>query len=308
MRRAAVVVSLATTLGCGGKAPAVDNTLLAGPSSAGIGDCVEPAPAATRAWANEIDDRGRVAFCRDEEDECRTVDLATGAMDPLFIKHDVPPSEQPGASIREDGVLGVCWGPIRCLTRPPGAYERWVDVKLEGRSRAAALAVTESAKRKVYVLDEALDTTVAFEVVAGAEELVWKDGRFLLLVSDGDAVRGHLYAADGTPRGTVGAIDGARPIDLGERSWPVAAGPTRWAFLSEDAATLAVHDLDAGGGLRIELGLGEQPVAAAGLAATDGRAAVVLGGTRYGDVVTVDLASRAVKTLSAKRCDAEDAP
>jgi hypothetical protein len=342
MRSTAVVLGLATILGggCGGKA-APDRTVpLEGGSGAGFGDCVEPTPASTRAWASAIDERGRVAFCRDEEAECRTVDLATGAMEALFVSHDVPPSDQPGASIREDGVLGVCWGPVKCLTRPPGAYERWVDVKLEGRSRAAALAVTESAKRKVYVLDEALDTTLVFEVVAGGEELVWDAGRFLILVTEGDAVRGHLYGADGTPRGTVGAVEGARALDLGERSWPVGAGPpsrasseprrppngsgersepsghprgggedhVRWAFLSEDATTIAVHDLDAGGGFRIDTGLVDQAPASAGLAARDGTAAVVLGGTRYGDVLAVDLASRTVKPLAAKRCDGEDAP
>jgi hypothetical protein len=302
-RTPTLVAIMVATLGCGGGKPEVVSPVGFDPvSPAGFGDCVEPSPATTRALAAGLDDKGRLTFCRDDGEECRTVEMPTGAMAAHYRKITSEPLDQPAASLETDGQMLVCWSPIvPCLRKAPGPFETWLAVKIGG-DKVAALSKAEHDRRFVTILDQALTTTTRFEVAAGASDLVWwHDGRFLIRASDGDAIRGHLYSADGTSRGTVGALGAGKAIDLGPG--PVELAPGSWAFLSRDGTAVAAHDLERGDGVRIDLDVtGQPPGGAALMKAGDGTVAVVLGGAQYGDVLIVGLDARTVTKKPATRC------
>jgi hypothetical protein len=294
---------LGSGAGCGGRPEGAGPAPLDPGSAAGIGDCVDPAPDTTRAHAAGVDAQGRVRVCRDDGEECRAIDAASGAMAMHYPERTAPPADPPHATVEPDGQLLVCWGQgATCLRKAPGPFETWLAVELSADGRGAALSAGEHDRRFVTILDHRLTTAGRFEVAARAKERGWwKDGRFLVRAADGDATRGHLYDADGTSRGAVGALGAGAAIDLGVG--PVEVVPGTWAFLARDATAVAVHDLAHGDGVRIQLDVTGQAPGAADLArAGDGSLAVLLGGARYGDVLVVNIGDRTVTPRPATRC------
>jgi len=300
MNRGWVAIGVSLLAACGGKAVPDEHPYVVAPM-AGIGECVDPAPATTRASVYGLDDRGHVVICRDDGEECRSIDPATGAMGEHYPTITGASYDQPGAVVEDDGQLLVCWGQTSCLRRTPSAYEKWLQVGLAGDQVAVLSA--EADRRWVTVMDHDLTTVTRFEVAPRATDALWRDGRFLVYATEDEVVHGYLYAADGTPRGVVGALGAGKALDIGDRP-PVELSPGWWGFVAQDGSALAAHDVDRGDGVRVDLGVTGQVPGALGLGkAGEGRLAVALGGAAYGDLLIVDVEARRVDRWVAKRCE-----
>src|SRR5690349_16774495 len=100
MRTTIVAVSLVVGASCGGKSEPAQQVLPTyGTGPDGVGQCVDPPAATARAWAKGVDDTGRVVVCRDDGEECRAIDLATGAMSEHFEKIVGAEYDKPGAVV-----------------------------------------------------------------------------------------------------------------------------------------------------------------------------------------------------------------
>jgi len=308
MRTTILAVSLMVAASCGGKSePAQELTTVGiGHGPEGIGECVDPPAATARAWAMGLDDNaaGRVVVCRDDGEECRSIDVATGAMTEHYPKIAGAEYDKPGAVVQDDGQLLVCWGQTSCKRRTPSAYEKWMQAVIGDNATVAVLS-SETDKKYITTMDQGLTTVLRFEVAPGAIDIVWRDGRFLVHAGENGETHGYLYDGKGKAIGVVGKLGGKPAIDLGPG--PVELGKDGWGFLSTDASTVAVYG--AGGeGTRVETGVTDVPAGMSDVAtAGPGKVAVALGGARYGDVLIVDLAAASVKPFAAKHCD-EDAP
>lgn len=286
--------------GGGGAGPTVV-PVVPGAATAGIGDCVDPSLATAVAHADRLPD-GRIEVCRDDGEACRAIDPASGAMSERFPTIEGQLYDQPAVAVEDDGQLLVCWGgPGSCLRRTPTAYERWMTGQVDS-GRVAVLS-SEHDRRWITIMDGQLTTTARFEVAPGAVELVWTDGRFLVRAAEDGVLHGYLYDAGGRARGVVGALASGRAFDVTGVA-PVAVRPGVWAFIDRDASAVASHEVDGGDGVRVETGVSDQPPGTAGLAATaSGALVVALGGTRYGDLVVVDVDARVVRQVPAHHCD-----
>jgi hypothetical protein len=301
MRPGGFAAVAAVVASCGGTAPPTSTTQQVLPV-AGVSDCVDPAPATTVAVFAGADG-GRAQICRDDGVECRAVDAATGAMTAAFPARRTADGDAPFARVEADGQILACWGggAASCLRRPPTAYEKWLTAQLAADGNVAVLSA-EGDHKWVTTMDRKLTTVARFEVAPAATAVTWEGGRFLVHATDGDAVRGYLYDAGGAARGVVGALGTGAAFDLGTVG-PAVLAPGRWAFVARDASAVAVHEVDRGDGVRIDLGVGAQPAGAAAIGALGDRtAAVALGGEAYGDVVIVDAAAGMVKRWTAVRC------
>jgi hypothetical protein len=301
MKQTLIAVSLLVLgAGCGGKSEPAQVGFVPVGMAAGIGDCVDPPAPTARAWAMGVDDDGDVLVCRDDAEECRAVDLSTGAMSEHYPKIEGAEYDKPGAVVQDDGQLLVCWGQTSCQRRTPAAYEKWMQAIVHA-DRVAVLS-SESDKKYVTTMDHDLTTVLRFEVAPAAADVVWRDDRFLIHAHENGETHGYLYDAKGHVVGVVGAVGGAPALDIGPG--PVDLAPSGWAFLANDATVVAVHDFAGGTPARIDVGAA-QPAGLSDLAsAGEGRLAVALGGARYGDVLIVDVDAKAVKPLPGKRCEA----
>jgi hypothetical protein len=304
MRTTVFAVSLVVGASCGGKSePAQEMTLAMGSAPAGIGECVEPAAATTRAWAMGPDDAGRTVVCRDDGEECRSIDAATGEMAEYYPKLHGAEYDKPGAVVEDDGQLLVCWGQLSCKRRTPSAYETWMQAEI-GDDATVAVLSSQTDKKFITTMDQGLTTMLRFEVAPGALDIVWRDGHFLVHASENGETHGYLYDAKGHADGVVGAIGGKPAIDLGPG--PAGLGADGWGFLATDASAVAVYDLANADATRIDTAVSDVPPGVSDLAtAGAGKVAVALGGARYGDVLIVDVGARDVRLLPAKHCDAE---
>lgn len=136
-------------------------------------------------------------------------------------------------------------------------------------------------------------------------------------VCAGPAARGALYSAKGKKVADVGGADfgsyGAVPIEIGDH---------RWAFLSETAGVIAIHDSQTGAlektieltDLWAKVGdgmTGGNPGESVMLRGGDGKLVVITGSPKAGEVGVVDVESGAVEVVSTLACAApaaEDAP
>jgi len=308
MRTTLVAVSLVVGASCGGKSePAQEVMVGIGHAPEGIGECVDPAPATARAWAMGIDENeaGRVVVCRDDGEECRSIDVGTGAMSEHYIKIEGAEYDKPGAVVEDDGQLLVCWGQTSCKRRTPSAYETWMQAVIGDNATVAVLS-SQTDKKFITTMDQGLTTTLRFEVAPGALDIVWRDDHFLVHAGDNGETHGYLYDGKGHAIGVVGKLGGKPAMDLGPG--PVDLGKDGWGFLATDASVVAAYSLTGGEGTRVETGVTDIPAGLSDVStAGPGKVAVALGGPRYGDVLIVDLAAAAVKPLVAKHCD-EGAP
>lgn len=305
MRTTILAVSLVGA-SCGGKS-GPDQPLMpvTGHAVEGVGQCVDPPTGTARAWAKGVDDTGRVVVCRDDGEECRAIDVATGDMSEHYPKLVGEEYDKPGAVVQDDGQLLVCWGQTACKRRTPSAYEKWMQAVI-GDDATVAVLSSETDKKYITTMDHGLTTVLRFEVAPGALDIVWRDGRFLVHAGENGETHGYLYDGKGHALGVVGKLGGKPALDLGPG--PVDLGTDGWGFLASDASAVAAYSLAGGDGTRVETGVTDIPAGMSDVAtAGPGKVAVALGGPRYGDVLIVDLAAGTVKPLAAKHCD-EGAP